>query len=163
VITVNDKQFAVLFEEMRLLRKQVSELINLVGSEHQEIKPMYHSSLDGQISAVLQNLMIPAHIKGYNFSREAIKMVLKDDTLLGCFSTIVYPEIAQKFNSTPSRVERAIRHAIEQSFYKNRSHPFYARFKVKNPTNCEFIALIVDKFKLEENYEEENELCQKTN
>lgn len=111
--------------------------------------------LDTTITAIIKEIGVPAHIKGYAFLREAIQMVYTDVDLLGSVTKILYPDIATKFNTTPSRVERAIRHAIEVAWnrgnYEVISKMFgYTVHHLKSkPTNSEFIAMIADKIRLE--------------
>ena len=111
--------------------------------------------LDTTITAIIKEIGVPAHIKGYAFLREAIQMVYSDVELLGSVTKILYPDIATKFNTTPSRVERAIRHAIEVAWnrgnYEVISKMFgYTVHHLKSkPTNSEFIAMIADKIRLE--------------
>lgn len=111
--------------------------------------------LDTTITAIIKEIGVPAHIKGYSYLREAIQMVYYDIDLLGSVTKILYPEIAKKFETTPSRVERAIRHAIEVAWnrgnYESISQMFgYTVHHLKSkPTNSEFIAMIADKIRIE--------------
>lgn len=111
--------------------------------------------LDTTITAIIKEIGVPAHIKGYAYLREAIQMVYYDIELLGSVTKILYPEIAKKFGTTPSRVERAIRHAIEVAWnrgnYESISQMFgYTVHHLKSkPTNSEFIAMIADKIRIE--------------
>lgn len=111
--------------------------------------------LDSTITAIIKEIGVPAHIKGYSYLREAIQMVFEDIELLGSVTKILYPEIAKKFNTTPSRVERAIRHAIEVAWnrgnYESISSMFgYTVHHLKSkPTNSEFIAMIADKIRID--------------
>lgn len=111
--------------------------------------------LDTTITAIIKEIGVPAHIKGYSYLREAIQMVYYDIDLLGSVTKILYPEIAKKFDTTPSRVERAIRHAIEVAWnrgnYESISQMFgYTVHHLKSkPTNSEFIAMIADKIRIE--------------
>ena len=85
-------------------------------SQQAEVPPTEGVSqkvLDTTITGIIKEIGVPAHIKGYAFLREAIQMVYTDVDLLGSVTKVLYPEIAQKYNTTSSRVERAIRHAIE--------------------------------------------------
>ncbi|MEH6949296.1 sporulation transcription factor Spo0A, partial [Bacillus sp. JJ634] len=75
-----------------------------------EAKP---KNLDASITSIIHEIGVPAHIKGYLYLREAIAMVYNDIELLGSITKVLYPDIAKKYNTTASRVERAIRHAIE--------------------------------------------------
>lgn len=111
--------------------------------------------IDTTITAVIKEIGVPAHIKGYAYLREAIHMVYEDIELLGSITKVLYPEIGVKFNTTSSRVERAIRHAIEVAWnrgnYESISKTFgYTVHHLKSkPTNSEFIAMIADKIRLE--------------
>jgi len=111
--------------------------------------------LDTTITGIIKEIGVPAHIKGYAYLREAIQMVYNDIELLSSVTKILYPEIAKKFGTTPSRVERAIRHAIEVAWnrgsYENISELFgYTVHHMKSkPTNSEFIAMIADKIRIE--------------
>lgn len=116
---------------------------------------MNQKMIDTTITAVIKEIGVPAHIKGYSYLREAIHMVYLDIELLGSITKVLYPEIAVKFNTTASRVERAIRHAIEVAWnrgnYESISKTFgYTVHHLKSkPTNSEFIAMIADKIRLE--------------
>ena len=111
--------------------------------------------LDTTITSIIKEIGVPAHIKGYAFLREGIQMVYTDVDLLGSVTKVLYPDIAKKYNTTPSRVERAIRHAIEVAWnrgnYEVISKMFgYTVHHLKSkPTNSEFIAMIADKIRLE--------------
>lgn len=151
---MDDELFTAMLKEIRLLRNEITELKAIVApTKVLPAIPFYKDSddMDGKISSLLLELRVPAHIKGHAYLREAINQVYADDDMYGCFTTILYPEIAEKFNTAPNRVERAIRHAIEVSWRKNKEHPLYvSNFNKTKPTNSEFIALIADKLKLEE-------------
>lgn len=111
--------------------------------------------LDIRITDIMHQIGIPAHIKGYLYLREAITMVVQNIELLGAITKELYPKVAQKYNTTPSRVERAIRHAIEVSWARGDSRMGYAIFgnsvttESGKPTNSQFIAKIADKLRLE--------------
>ncbi|WP_240378076.1 sporulation transcription factor Spo0A [Bacillus piscicola] len=112
-------------------------------------------NLSQSITNIIHEIGVPAHIKGYMYLREAITMVYNDIDLLGSITKILYPEIAEKFNTTASRVERAIRHAIEVAWsrgnYESISRMFGYTINVTKakPTNSEFIAMVADKLRLE--------------
>lgn len=112
--------------------------------------------LETKITKIIQEIGVPAHIKGYSYIREAITMVIDDMDYLGAVTKELYPAVAHKFNTTPSRVERAIRHAIEVAWNRGKIETLDKIFgyTVSNakgkPTNSEFIALISDKLRLEE-------------
>lgn len=113
------------------------------------------SSIDEKISSVFISIGIPAHIKGYHFLREAVKMVINEPDSINRITKELYPGIAKKFNTSASKVERAIRHAIEVAWTRGRIENINQMFGFKvygkndKPTNGEFIALIADKLLLE--------------
>lgn len=112
-------------------------------------------NLDASITGIIHEIGVPAHIKGYLYLREAISMVFNDIELLGSITKVLYPDIAKKYNTTASRVERAIRHAIEVAWSRGNIDSISSLFgytvsmsKAK-PTNSEFIAMVADKLRLE--------------
>jgi two-component system, response regulator, stage 0 sporulation protein A len=112
-------------------------------------------TLDQNITSIIHEIGVPAHIKGYMYLREAITMVYNDVELLGSITKVLYPDIAKKFNTTASRVERAIRHAIEVAWSRGNMDSIGSLFgyTVSNskakPTNSEFIAMVADKLRIE--------------
>lgn len=111
--------------------------------------------LETSITHIIHEIGVPAHIKGYMYLREAITMVYKDIELLGSITKVLYPDIAKKYNTTASRVERAIRHAIEVAWSRGNMESISSLFgytvsisKAK-PTNSEFIAMVADRLRLE--------------
>ena len=111
--------------------------------------------LDTEITTLLHEVGVPAHIKGYLYLREAITMVYHNLDLLGSITKILYPEIAGKYCTTASRVERAIRHAIEVAWIRGNVDAisdifsYTISYNKSKPTNSEFIAMIADKLRLE--------------
>ena len=112
-------------------------------------------SLEIIVTNIIHEIGVPAHIKGYMYLREAISMVYNDIELLGSITKVLYPDIAKKYNTTASRVERAIRHAIEVAWSRGNIDSISSLFgytvsmsKAK-PTNSEFIAMVADKLRLE--------------
>ena len=112
-------------------------------------------NIETEITNIIHEIGVPAHIKGYLYLREAIKMVIDNVELLGAVTKELYPSIAKKYNTTPSRVERAIRHAIEVAWSRGKVDTINQLFgyTVHNtkgkPTNSEFITMIADKLRLE--------------
>lgn len=110
--------------------------------------------LEKDVTDMIHELGVPAHIKGYQYLREAIMMAVEDIEMLNSITKILYPTIAKKFQTTPSRVERAIRHAIEVAWSRGKMETLDALFGYTintgkgKPTNSEFIALIADKIRL---------------
>ena len=117
--------------------------------------PLSKSTLDDKISKIFISVGIPPHIKGYSFLREGVKMVVNNPSIINNITKQLYPMIGERFSTTPSKVERAIRHAIEVSWAKGRIDSINSLFGVsvylgqEKPTNGEFIALIADKMLLE--------------
>ena len=122
----------------------------LTNNEEDDVK-----SLEIDITNIIHEIGVPAHIKGYHYLRDAIIMVVEDIDLLGAITKELYPAIAKANNTTPSRVERAIRHAIEVAWNRGKLETINSLFgyTVQNdkgkPTNSEFIAIIADKLRLE--------------
>ena len=112
-------------------------------------------SLETEVTSVIHEIGIPAHIKGYQYLRDAIIMAINDMDILNSITKQLYPSIAKNYNTTPSRVERAIRHAIEVAWSRGKMDTIDKLFgyTVNNgkgkPTNSEFITLIADRLRLE--------------
>ena len=114
-----------------------------------------HQTLELIVSNVMKELGMPAHIKGYYYGREAILMVVKEPEIISYVTKKLYPTVAKKFDTTPSRVERAIRHAIEVAWERGNieAQERYFGYTVDSekgkPTNSEFIAEIAEFIRLE--------------
>lgn len=113
-------------------------------------------NLETKVTNILHEIGVPAHIRGYHYMREAIIMSVNDMDVLNYITKELYPSIAKKCNTTPSRVERAIRHAIEVAWNRGKIEAIDTLFgyTINNhkgkPTNSEFIALIADRLRLEQ-------------
>lgn len=111
--------------------------------------------LETDVTNIIHEIGVPAHIKGYQYLREAIMMSVDDIEMLNSITKILYPTIAKRYQTTPSRVERAIRHAIEVAWSRGKMDTIDELFgyTIHNgkgkPTNSEFIALIADKIRLD--------------
>lgn len=111
--------------------------------------------LEKDVTDMIHEIGVPAHIKGYQYLREAIMMSVEDADMLGSITKVLYPTIAGKYQTTPSRVERAIRHAIEVAWNRGRMETLDNLFGYTintgkgKPTNSEFIALIADRIRLQ--------------
>ena len=107
-------------------------------------------SLEAVVTDIIHEIGVPAHIKGYQYLREAIILTIQDMDIINAVTKVLYPEVAKKFNTTPSRVERAIRHAIEVAWDRGDIETLqkFFGYTVSNikgkPTNSEFIAMIAD-------------------
>ena len=115
----------------------------------------YASSLKNMVTSVIHEIGVPAHIKGYQYLREAIMITVEDMDVINAVTKVLYPAVAKRFATTPSRVERAIRHAIEVAWDRGDLETLqkYFGYTVSNakgkPTNSEFIAMIADRLVLE--------------
>lgn len=120
--------------------------------EKNEAKPR---NLETEVTSIIHEIGVPAHIKGYQYLRDAIMMSVGDMEMLNSITKILYPTIAKKYQTTSSRVERAIRHAIEVAWGRGKMDTLEAMFGYTvntgkgKPTNSEFIALIADRIRLE--------------
>ncbi|MCH5271283.1 MAG: sporulation transcription factor Spo0A [Lachnospiraceae bacterium] len=128
---------------------------NLKKNDVEEVvKKVQERDLEQDVTDMIHEIGVPAHIKGYQYLRESIMMAVEDNTMLSSITKILYPTIAKKFQTTPSRVERAIRHAIEVAWSRGRMETLDALFGYTintgkgKPTNSEFIALIADRIRL---------------
>lgn len=112
-------------------------------------------NLEALVTNIIHEVGVPAHIKGYQYLREAIMMVVDNIDMINQITKQLYPEIAHKYKTTSSRVERAIRHAIEVAWSRGKIEATESIFGYTvnankgKPTNSEFIAMIADKLRLE--------------
>ncbi|MDD2470185.1 MAG: sporulation initiation factor Spo0A C-terminal domain-containing protein, partial [Bacilli bacterium] len=125
------------------------------NKENNKVINLLHSNLQISVTKLLHELGVPSHIKGYQYIREGIIMLYENPGMIGGITKELYPEIASKFDTTVSRVERAIRHAIEVSWnrgdWKLMEEIFGHSVDIDKakPTNSEFIVTISDKLRLE--------------
>ena len=121
---------------------------------HHHAHHHHHRSL-ADVTAIIHEVGVPAHIKGYQYVREAIIIAVQDMDVINAVTKVLYPEVAKRFHTTPSRVERAIRHAIEVAWDRGDVDTLnsYFGYTIHNlrgkPTNSEFIAMIADKMRLD--------------
>jgi len=120
-----------------------------------EVTPVQiNRDLEKDVTDMIHEIGVPAHIKGYQYLREAIMLSVNNNEMLNSITKLLYPTIAKKYETTPSRVERAIRHAIEVAWSRGRMETLDSLFGYTintgkgKPTNSEFIALIADKIRL---------------
>ncbi len=138
-------------ERIRLLANQHWTKEDGEGLEETELR----QNLEANVTAIIHEIGVPAHIKGYQYLREAIIMTVLDMDIINAVTKVLYPEVAEKFGTTASRVERAIRHAIEVAWDRGDLDTLqkYFGFTVSNskgkPTNSEFIAMIADRLVLQ--------------
>ena len=136
----------------------VERLEEFRGGENQRIVPMRRpdkNSIETMVTGIIHEIGVPAHIKGYQYLREAIIIAVEDMDVINAITKVLYPQVAKTFGTTPSRVERAIRHAIEVAWDRGDLDTLqrFFGYTVSNtkgkPTNSEFIALIADKLQLQ--------------
>ncbi len=140
--------------DMTALCEHLEELRG--GSVRQAAMPKKDSgSIEALVTGIIHEIGVPAHIKGYQYLREAIIIAVNDMDVINAITKVLYPQVAKTFQTTPSRVERAIRHAIEVAWDRGDLDTLqrFFGYTVSNtkgkPTNSEFIALIADKLQLQ--------------
>ena len=170
-ISLGAEYYVVKPFDMELLIQRIKDIKNYQPTPAQncfinrEIKAPYieitdknknvEDNLEALVTNIIHDLGVPAHIKGYQYLREAIMMVINDIEVINQITKQLYPDIARKYRTTPSRVERAIRHAIEVAWSRGQQETVEKIFGYTisaskgKPTNSEFIAMISDKLRLE--------------
>ena len=160
------------------VRGSIADLAAANGADHYMVKPCRFSticarirqlttfesleqdrnhshSLEAMVTSIIHEVGVPAHIKGYQYLREAILLAVEDMDVINAVTKVLYPEVARRFSTTPSRVERAIRHAIEVAWDRGDLETLqkYFGYTVNSakgkPTNSEFIAMIADRLQLQ--------------
>jgi two-component system response regulator (stage 0 sporulation protein A) len=141
--------------------KRVREKGNVSAAEvrkvnaYERAEKLTERNLEADVTEIIHEIGVPAHIKGYQYLRDAIVMAVNDVDMLNSITKVLYPTIAKKYQTTSSRVERAIRHAIEVAWSRGKMDTIDEMFgyTIHNgkgkPTNSEFIALITDRIRLE--------------
>lgn len=154
---------SLLVQRIKEIKKFNPEEIKKIVSMNKEIKPQYieigdektNENLEALVTNIIHEVGVPAHIKGYQYLRDSIIMVVNNINIINQITKQLYPDIALKYNTTPSRVERAIRHAIEVAWGRGDQQVVENIFGYTvsadkgKPTNSEFIAMIADKLRLE--------------
>lgn len=134
--------------------KKIPEAKKIICA-NEDKKQFMDRNIEADVTAIIHDVGVPAHIKGYQYLRYAIILSVNDSEMLNSITKILYPTIAKKFQTTASRVERAIRHAIEVAWNRGKMDTIDELFgytidaEKGKPTNSEFIALISDKIRLE--------------
>ncbi len=149
---------------MKRIRSLVKPKLTVINSNVREIKPSYISldnsvnkenNIEARVTNIIHEVGVPAHIKGYQYLRDGIMMAIENVEVINQITKSLYPDLAKKYHTTPSRVERAIRHAIEVAWNRGRLDAIERIFGYTinankgKPTNSEFIAMIADKLRLE--------------
>ncbi|MCX8131972.1 MAG: sporulation transcription factor Spo0A [Clostridia bacterium] len=148
----------ILVSRIRQL-KDINQAVVIRPEHIHDTRSAHHVSptrnLEVEVTSIMHEIGVPAHIKGYQYLRDAIMMVVKDLDIINSITKQLYPSIAKEYNTTPSRVERAIRHAIEVAWSRGQVDTIDALFGYTvsigkgKPTNSEFIAMVADKLRLE--------------
>ena len=131
------------------------EEVRSVSPKHNPNRNQANSGIEAMVTGIIHEIGVPAHIKGYQYLREAIIIAVGDMDVINAITKVLYPQVAKTFQTTPSRVERAIRHAIEVAWDRGDLDTLqrFFGYTVSNtkgkPTNSEFIALIADKLQLQ--------------
>lgn len=160
VSTKDNREVYKILNDLMNQNKEFQIMITVPSAEKQkntteitEEKPVVRD-LEQDVTNMIHDIGVPAHIKGYQYLREAIMMSVNDQTMISSITKLLYPTIAKRFQTTPSRVERAIRHAIEVAWSRGKMETLDNLFGYTintgkgKPTNSEFIALIADKIRL---------------
>ncbi len=142
--------------DTQMLAQRIKQLTGLSAPAQGNIVAFsaQDNSLEVTVSEIMHRIGVPAHIKGYQYLREAIILAVNDDEIMNSVTKLLYPTVAKTFKTTPARVERAIRHAIEVAWDRGDVDVLnsYFGYTIQNsrgkPTNSEFIAMISDKLKL---------------
>ncbi len=141
--------------EMPVLVERLEEIRGGQEKKNLSLRPNGKAGIETMVTSIIHEIGVPAHIKGYQYLREAIIIAVGDMDVINAITKVLYPQVAKTFQTTPSRVERAIRHAIEVAWDRgdlDTLQKFFG-YTVSNtkgkPTNSEFIALIADKLQLQ--------------
>ena len=141
--------------DMTALVERLEEIRGAAQLRLPAIRRNDKNSIENLVTGIIHEIGVPAHIKGYQYLREAIIIAVNDMDVINAITKVLYPQVAKTFQTTPSRVERAIRHAIEVAWDRGDLDTLqrFFGYTVSNtkgkPTNSEFIALIADKLQLQ--------------
>ena len=138
------------------LQTVAERTLEIVEAERTAKRARYpQANVEALVTSMIHEIGVPAHVKGYQYLREAIMIAVDDMDVINAITKVLYPQVAKKFSTTSSRVERAIRHAIELAWDRGDLETLqkFFGYTVSNtkgkPTNSEFIALIADKLQLQ--------------
>lgn len=140
--------------DINILAQRISQLSGWNKSEGNSLSTANTNDLQVTVSEIMHQIGVPAHIKGYQYLREAIVLSINDREMMSSVTKVLYPTVAKMYSTTASRVERAIRHAIEVAWDRGDVDVLssYFGYTIQNtrgkPTNSEFIAMISDKLRL---------------
>ena len=155
-INMGAKYYCIKPFDIQTLKERINDILE---PEKEQSKVFFNAKSNNQIEEKITNIFItvgiPAHIKGYQFLREAIKLAIANPEIINSITKKLYPTIAEKYDTSASKVERAIRHAIEVAWNRGKIENINNLFGIKvyssneKPTNGEFIALVADKMLIE--------------
>lgn len=155
-LSMGAKYYCIKPFDIQTLKERIEDIVN---PQAQQTKTFFNGKVNNQIEEKITNIFItvgiPAHIKGYQFLREAIKLAIANPEIINSITKKLYPTIAEKYDTSASKVERAIRHAIEVAWNRGKIENINNLFGLKvyssneKPTNGEFIALVADKMLIE--------------
>ncbi len=155
-VSLGAKYYCIKPFDLKTLKER---LFDILSPEQSQSNVIYNGKANNQIEEKITNIFItvgiPAHIKGYQFLREAIKLAIANPEIINSITKKLYPTIAEKYDTSASKVERAIRHAIEVAWNRGKIENINNLFGIKvyssneKPTNGEFIALVADKMLIE--------------
>ena len=155
-ISLGAKYYCIKPFDIETLKDRIHDVIN---TDNKETRVFFNAKTTNHIEEKITNIFItvgiPAHIKGYQFLREAIKLAIANPEIINSITKKLYPTIAEKYDTSASKVERAIRHAIEVAWNRGKIENINNLFGIKvyssneKPTNGEFIALVADKMLIE--------------
>lgn len=151
-ISLGVKYYCIKPFDINTIKDRMNDILNDKSSSKHNGK---NSQIEEKITNIFITVGIPAHIKGYQFLREAIKLAIANPEIINSITKKLYPSIAEKFDTSASKVERAIRHAIEVAWNRGKIENINNLFGIKvyssneKPTNGEFIALVADKMLIE--------------
>ncbi len=155
-ISMGAKYYCIKPFDVAILKERIDDIVSIADTQGKQFfnaKTTNH--LEEKISNIFITVGIPAHIKGYQFLREAIKLAIANPEIINSITKKLYPTIAEKYDTSASKVERAIRHAIEVAWNRGKIENINNLFGIKvyssneKPTNGEFIALVADKMLIE--------------
>jgi len=141
--------------DLTALVERLEEIRGGESKRNVSVRRTDKTSIESMVTSIIHEIGVPAHIKGYQYLREAIIIAVGDMDVINAITKVLYPQVAKAFQTTPSRVERAIRHAIEVAWDRGDLDTLqrFFGYTVSNtkgkPTNSEFIALIADRLQLQ--------------
>ena len=141
--------------DFELVAERIREIVAVDRQSKSAAQKKGEVNIEAMVTSIIHEIGVPAHIKGYQYLREAIMIAVDDMDVINAITKVLYPQVAKAFSTTPSRVERAIRHAIEVAWDRGDLEALqkFFGYTVSNtkgkPTNSEFIALIADKLQLQ--------------